>query len=185
MDVTVRGYTLRMSTHSTEQARLAGPTGPADPEAGVPSPALLASGTSPVPPAADPADAATGMAVPAPELPGTGELTVLQDLHARAAGYATRARGPGTLRTYRSAWRAWEAWCTGLGRAPLAGKSRLLAMYAVYCADRGLSVSSLRVHLAAILAGHRLAGVALEASDPRLAMVVEGIVRSRGTRPRR
>ncbi|MGI4800379.1 MAG: site-specific integrase, partial [Janthinobacterium lividum] len=110
---------------------------------------------------------------------------VLQDLHERAAGYATRARGAGTLRTYRSAWRAWEAWCASLGRAPLPGEPRLLAMYAVHCADRGLSVSSLRVHLAAILAAHRLAGLPLDANDPRLAMVVEGIVRSRGTRPRR
>ena len=116
--------------------------------------------------------------------PGAAAV-VLQDLHARAAGYATRARGPGTLRTYRSAWRAFKGWCAGLGRAPLSGNPGLLAMYAVHCADRGLSVSSLRVHLAAILAAYRLAGVALDASDPRLAMVVEGIVRSRGTRPRR
>jgi len=109
----------------------------------------------------------------------------LQDLHEHAAGYATRARGPGTLRTYRSAWRAWEAWCASFGRPPLSGEPRLLAMYAVHCADRGLTVSSLRVHLAAILAAHRLAGLPLDAGDPRLAMVVEGIVRSRGTRPRR
>jgi len=58
----------------------------------------------------------------------------LQDLHERAAGYATRARGPGTLRTYRSAWRVYEGWCAGLGRVPLAGDPRLLAMYAVHCA---------------------------------------------------
>jgi site-specific recombinase XerC len=124
---------------------------------------------------------------PGPDPGGTpGAVAVaLQDLHERATGYATRARGPGTLRTYRSAWRAFEAWCAGLGRAPLSGDPGLLAMYAVHCADRGLSVSSLRVHLAAILAAHRLAGIALDAGDPRLAMVVEGIVRSRGTRPRR
>ena len=44
---------------------------------------------------------------------------------------------------------------------------------------------SLRVCRAANLAAHEIAGVGLDASDPRLAMVVEGIVRSRGTRPRR
>ena len=136
-----------------------------------------------LPPDEDPAPSSL---VAAPAASGAGALSAaLQDLHERAAGYATRARGPGTLRTYRSAWHAWEAWCARFGRAPLQGEPRLLAMYAVHCADRGLSVSSLRVHLAAILAAHRLAGVALDAGDPRLAMVVEGIVRSRGTRPRR
>ena len=137
----------------------------------------------PPPPAQDPA--AASLVAPS-AAPGAGPLSgVLQDLHERAAGYATRARGPGTLRTYRSAWRSWEAWCASLGRPPLPGEPRLLAMYAVHCADRGPSVSSLRVHLAAILAAHRLAGLPLDATDPRLAMVVEGIVRSRGTRPRR
>ncbi|WP_043839260.1 hypothetical protein [Muricoccus aerilatus] len=48
----------------------------------------------------------------------------LQALSARAAVYATRARGEGTRRAF--------------------------TMYAVRCADRGLTVASLRVHLAAI-----------------------------------
>ena len=108
----------------------------------------------------------------------------LQSLSARAAVYATRARGEGTRRAYRSAWSAFEAWCTSLGREPLAGDPETLAMYAVRCADRGLAVSSLRVHLAAIQAAHRLAGVALDLRHPRLVMVLEGIARARGTRPR-
>ena len=57
-------------------------------------------------------------------------------------------------------------------------------MYAVRCADRGLTVASLRVHLAAIGAAHRLAGVALDLRHPRLVMVLEGIARDKGTRPR-
>ncbi len=169
----------------TDQASHARPAHPAaaDPPAPAPPPTQDTAPGSPgallpaalVPPALHPAPGGTA----------TDVTAALQDLHARAAGYATRARGPGTLRTYRSAWRAYQAWCAELGRVPLSGDPRLLAMYAVHCADRGLSVSSLRVHLAAILAAHRLAGVALDAGDPRLAMVVEGIVRSRGTRPRR
>ncbi|WP_156963961.1 hypothetical protein [Muricoccus aerilatus] len=54
----------------------------------------------------------------------------------------------------------------------------------VRCADRGLAVSSLRVHLAAIQAAHRLAVVALDLRHPRLVMVLEGIARDKGTRPR-
>ena len=92
---------------------------------------------------------------------GAARAAELQALSARAAVYATRARGEGTRRAYRSAWGAFEAWYTALGREPLAGDPETLAMYAVRCTDRGLAVASLRVHLAAIGAVHRLAGVAL------------------------
>jgi hypothetical protein len=33
----------------------------------------------------------------------------IRDLAAQAAIYATQARGPGTLRAYRSAWRQYDA----------------------------------------------------------------------------
>ncbi|MCK8788052.1 tyrosine-type recombinase/integrase [Roseomonas sp. NAR14] len=119
-------------------------------------------------------------------VPGTpAQAAELQALAARAAVYATRARGDGTRRAYRSAWAAYEAWCRSLGRAPLAGDPDTLALYAVHAADRGLAVASLRVHLAAIQAAHRLAGVALDLRDARLAMVLEGITRAKGTRPRK
>ena len=75
-------------------------------EAAPPSPAPL--------PLPDQVFAAGSLVAPS-AAPDAGSLSdVLQDLHQRAAGYATRARGPGTLRTYRSAWRAWEAWCASL-----------------------------------------------------------------------
>jgi hypothetical protein len=41
----------------------------------------------------------------------------IRDLAAQAAVYATQARGPGTLRAHRSAWRQYDAWCTRLERA--------------------------------------------------------------------
>lgn len=116
---------------------------------------------------------------------GAARAAELQALAARAAVYATRARGEGTRRVYRSAWRAYEAWCQALGREPLAGDPEILALYAVHGTDRGLSVATLRVHLAAIQAAHRLAGIALDLRDPRLMMVLEGIARSTGIRPRR
>ena len=91
--------------------------------------------------------------------------------------------GIGTRRTYRSAWRAYERWCSSLGRAPLAGDPETVAMYAVHAADRGLSLSSLRVALAAIQAAHRLAGIALDLRAPRLVLLLEGIARTKGARP--
>jgi site-specific recombinase XerD len=72
-----------------------------------------------------------------------------------------------------------------LGREPLAADPDTIAMYVVRCADAGFAVSSIRVHLAAICTAHLLAGLSLDLRQPRLAMVVEGITRSKGVRPRR
>ncbi len=58
-------------------------------------------------------------------------------------------------------------------------------MYATRRADDGVAVSTLRVDLAAIRTAHLLAGIALDMRHPGLAMVVEGITRSRGIRPAR
>ena len=52
-------------------------------------------------------------------------------------------------------------------------------------AHEGCAVATIRVDLAAIRAAHDLAGIRLDFRDPRLAMVVEGVTRTTGTRPRR
>jgi integrase len=120
------------------------------------------------------------------QVPGAADRSAeLQLLSERAALYASRARGEGTRRVYRSAWRGYAAWCRSLGREPLAGDPNLLAMYVTRRADGGVAVSTLRVDLAAIRTAHLLAGISLDLHDPRLAMVVEGITRRLGTRPRR
>ena len=116
---------------------------------------------------------------------GAARAAELEELSRRAAVYATRARGDGTRRAYRSAWRQFEAWCRSLGREPLAADPDTIAMYVVRCADQGFAVSSIRVHLAAIRTAHLLAGLSLDLRHPRLAMVVEGVTRSKGVRPRR
>ena len=148
------------------------------------------AGAPPLPGAPDPPDTRPGALTLHTDL--LGDLQVprgagcgpeLEALAARAALYATRARGEGTRRVYRSAWRGFEAWCRSLGREPLAGDLELIAMYATRRADQGVAVSTLRIDLAAIRTAHLLAGVPLDLRDPRLAMVVEGITRGRGTRP--
>jgi hypothetical protein len=58
-------------------------------------------------------------------------------------------------------------------------------MYLVRRADDGCAVSTLRVGLAAIRTAHLLAGVPLDLRHAALSMVLEGITRSTGVRPRR
>ena len=110
---------------------------------------------------------------------------IWDELADRAAHYATRARGAGTRRTYKWAWTHFSQWCRELGREPLGGDGDLVAMYVVRRADDGLTVSSIRVTLAAIRTAHQLAGVALDLSHPRFRMTLKGVVRSRGVRPTR
>lgn len=121
------------------------------------------------------------------EIDASGRLPgpVLDLLTTRAADYATRARGAGTRRTYRSAWVHFLRWCASLGREPLSGDPELVGLYIVSRADEGLAVSSIRVAIAAIRTAHLLAGVGLDLSQPRFRMTLEGVVRSRGVRPGR
>jgi hypothetical protein len=127
----------------------------------------------------------TGIFGPLSVPDGAARATELEELSRRAAVYATRARGDGTRRAYRSAWQQYDTWCRSLGREPLAADPDTIAMYVVRCADAGFAVSSIRVHLAAIRTAHLLAGLSLDLRQPRLAMVVEGITRLKGVRPRR
>lgn len=112
-------------------------------------------------------------------------------LRTLAASYAVRARGEGTRRAYRSAWRQYERWCNGLGwevwppPEGQGGQEERVGLYLAGLAAAGRSVATVRVHLAAILSAHRLAGVSLDSREPRLAMILEGIIRTRGLAPAR
>src|SRR5690242_16286104 len=175
---------------STDDPALTGPaTAPpqAIPSAGpLPSPARSAAPDGPL-------TLQTDLLGPLTLPDGAARAAELAELSRRAALYATRARGDGTRRAYRAAWRQYETWCRSLGREPLAADPDTIAMHVVRLADAGLAVSSIRVALAAIRTAHLLAGRAIDllagrAIDlrhPRLAMVVEGITRSTGVRPRR
>ena len=127
--------------------------------------------------------------LPAPDLAQPTDLLpaapAAVDLSGLAAGYATRARGAGTRRVYRSAWQGFAAWCATLGQDPLPADPEVIAWYVTKRAHEGCAVATIRVDLAAIRTAHLLAGHPLDLRQPRLTMVLEGVTRSRGTRARR
>jgi hypothetical protein len=53
----------------------------------------------------------TGLLGPLTVPDGAARAGELKELSRRAAVYATRARGDGTPRAYRPAWRHYAAWC--------------------------------------------------------------------------
>jgi len=59
---------------------------------------------------------------------GAARAAELEALSARAAVYATRARGPGTRRT---AWSSYEGWCRSLWHELLVRDPDTLAMFGV------------------------------------------------------
>ena len=171
-------------------AALTGPeiAAPIDPAAGpspLPSPAGRSTPAGERSAATGPLTLETSLLGPLSVPDGAGRAAEIEELSRRAARYATRAKGDGTRRAYRAAWQQYAAWCAGLGREPLAADPDTIAMYVVRCADQGFAVSSIRVHLAAIKTAHLLAGLSLDLRHPRLAMVVEGVTRATGIRPRR
>lgn len=109
----------------------------------------------------------------------------LSELAQAAAEFAAKAAGAGTARTYGSAWRAYAAWCRRVDRDPLGGDPGLIALYLAKRARQGLVVSSLVVARAAIRAQYRLHRIPIDMDDPRIALVMAGIARDKGTRPKR
>lgn len=126
----------------------------------------------------------TGVLGPITVKGAPGREAEIRNLATQAALYISRAKGQGTLRAYRSAWKQYCAWCADLAFEPLNGDAALIGLYLVRAADR-LAVATLRVHLAAIATAHRLAGLPLDLKHPRIAMVLEGLARTKGTRPLR
>ena len=110
----------------------------------------------------------TALLGPLPVPDGAAHAAEIDELSRRATIYATRARGDGTRRAYRSAWHQYAAWCAALAREPLAADPDTIAMYVVRLADQGLAVSSIRVALAAIRTAHLLAGRSIDLRHARL-----------------
>ena len=112
----------------------------------------------------------------------TAELAALQK---KAAEYAASSFGAGTQRAYEAAWRLYTRWCATHELDPFGGANGPLPLYVAHLADRGLAVSSIRVALAAIATYYRLAGHALDLRGHGIGSVIEGVTRSKGTKPGR
>lgn len=132
-------------------------------------------------PARPPAAQTTGPTAAPPGEAGPARTDAVHALAARAAVWASKARGPGTLRAYRSAWQQYTTWCERLGFVPLGAAPEVIGLYLTAGADR-LTATTLRVHLAAIATAHRVAGLAIDPRHPRIAEVLEGITRTQADR---
>lgn len=106
------------------------------------------------------------------------------ELAASVARYSAAGVAPNTARTYTSAWRSFEAWCSARS-LPAVPAAPLTC--AAYLAERAaqLRASTLSVHLAAICQAHTARGFKSPTDSPDVAGVARGIRRQHGTAPKK
>jgi hypothetical protein len=132
-----------------------GPLGPPAEDAAAPAPALVAA-EAPVggPPVAVSRwfDAIAAAAKP----DNDGSLAAA---HASARVYRSRAKADNTRAAYRSAVRAWCAWCDSHAVPPLPAAPHDVAAFLAAGRDRGQAGNTLKLRAAAIRFSHRAAGL--------------------------
>ncbi|MGH9180489.1 MAG: site-specific integrase, partial [Acidimicrobiales bacterium] len=113
----------------------------------------------------------------------------LAALEAKVAAAITRGRAAATLRAYRSDWADLSTWCRTVGVAFLPAHPGTVASYVAELADPPddrlpAAVSTITRRLAAIGAGHKVAGHPNPCTDQLVRETMKGIRRMLGVAPR-
>jgi site-specific recombinase XerD len=147
-------------------------------------------------PLGPPADDAAAPALVAPEAPVGGPAVAvstwfdaiaaaakadndgsLAAAHASARVYRSRAKADNTRAAYRSAVRAWCAWCDSHDVTPLPGSPRDVAAFLAAGRDRGQAGNTLKLRAAAIRFLHRAAGLPSPTDTAEVSETMAGIRR--------
>ena len=107
-----------------------------------------------------------------PENDGT-----LAAAHDSARAYRSRAKADNTRAAYRSAVRAWCAWCDRHGVPPLPASSRDVAAFLAAGRDRGQASNTLKLRAAALRFLHRAAGLPSPTDTAEVSETMAGIRR--------
>ncbi len=97
--------------------------------------------------------------------------------HHSARAYRSRAKADNTRAAYRSAVRAWCAWCTQHAVSPLPASSRDLAAFLAAGRDQGLASNTLKLRVAAVRFLHRAANLPSPTDTAEISETMAGIRR--------
>ncbi len=97
--------------------------------------------------------------------------------HASARVYRSRAKADNTRAAYRSAVRAWCAWCDSHAVPPLPAAPRDVAAFLAAGRDRGQAGNTLKLRAAAIRFLHRAAGLPSPTDTAEVSETMAGIRR--------
>jgi integrase len=102
----------------------------------------------------------------------------------RATEYADAASAASTRRAYAADWRDFCSYCERLGLDPLPAAPQVVALYVADLAA-ARRVGTIRRRLVVIARAHARAGHPNPTADPHVRAVVQGVVRTHGSAPRR
>ena len=108
----------------------------------------------------------------------------LETLRARAAEISEQARSRNTERAYRSDWRHFQEWCSGIGAEAMPATVSTVTAYLVDHSEE-LTASTLERRLSGIRKAHQAAGHVSPTAEPGVRDALSAIRRAKGTAPRK
>jgi site-specific recombinase XerD len=107
----------------------------------------------------------------------------LIELQRQASEIASRARSANTVRAYRNDWTHFSSWCSDKGLLALPALPRTIALYMAAYKDR-YSMATLNRRLTSIAAAHRMADHPFDTRCREIALVMDGLRRTKTVRQR-
>lgn len=89
-----------------------------------------------------------------------------------------------TVKAYAGDWRRFAAWCGVHHFEPLPASAEALAGFLTELAEAGKKVATVQRHAAAIAKAHALAGLDSPTADPKIKVLLQGINRLKGAKPK-
>ncbi|MBM1169660.1 site-specific integrase [Microvirga arabica] len=107
----------------------------------------------------------------------------LLELENDAAEIASRARSVNTVRAYKADWDHFSSWCSDKGLLALPALPQTIALYMTAHKDR-YSMATLNRRLSSIAAAHRMADHPFDTRCREIALVMDGLRRTKTVRQR-
>lgn len=121
----------------------------------------------------------TDLLAPSSHLPSPDLLELEQE----ASEIASRARSANTVRAYKADWDHFSSWCSDIGLLALPALPRTIALYMTAHKDR-YSMATLNRRLSSIAAAHRVADHPFDTRCREIALVMDGLRRTKTVRQR-
>ena len=113
------------------------------------------------------------------------ETNAIATLSDSVRTYAEAAKSKNTLRAYKADFASFESWCGACGLRAMPADGGTVALYLSHLGNAGKKASTITRAAAAIATVHKLKSHTSPLADAKVATVLAGIRRSKGTAPTR
>ena len=105
---------------------------------------------------------------------------VTSDLIAKAREFAKASKAASTIKTYKSVWSGFTAWCSSMNMVSFPASPETIVLYVTDRADE-LRPQTIKKHLAAISQIHKMDGQPSPVQTEPVRLVMQGLRRIKGT----